>query len=150
MNEEYETQDQRMVKYVSLVKQRLGIFAAWKLEYIPRDSNEKADTLAAMAASISIKEMVFLLIYYQPALSIATVSHPQPQPKRMKGARNCTGTLYLLFQTLVIPSLITESQNHIKIYKNKTTTVVGFTVSIHTVLSPIYIYTYKNCTFTFT
>ena len=45
------------------------------------------------------------------------VSHPEPPPRRMKGARNYTGTLYLLFQTLVGPSLITESKYHIQIYK---------------------------------
>ena len=75
---------------------------------------------------------------------------PQPLPRRMKGAQNYTGTLYLLFQTLVVPSLITESKYHIQRYKNKTTTLVVFTMSIHTVLSLIYIYIYKNCTFTVT
>ena len=74
------------------------------------------------------------------------LSHPRPQPRQIKGARNYTRTLYLLFQTLVVTSLITESKYHIQIYKNKTTTVVVFTVLIHTVLSPIYIYIYKNCT----
>ena len=72
MNEEYETRDQRMVKYTSLVKQRLGNFVAWKLEHISRDSNEKADALAVMVASISIREIVFLLVYYQPTSSITT------------------------------------------------------------------------------
>ena len=42
------------------------------------------------------------------------------------------------------PSIITESQYHIKDTKNKTTTIVVFTVSIHSVLSPIYIYIYKK------
>ena len=74
--------------------------------------------------------------------------HPQPPPRRMKGVRNYTGTLYLLFQTLMILSLITKSKYHIQRYKNKTTTVVVFTVSIHTILRTIYIYIYKNCTFT--
>ena len=59
-------------------------------------------------------------------------------------------SLYLIFQTLVVPSLITESKYHIQRYKNKTTTIVVFIVAIHTVLSPIYIYIYKNYTFTFT
>ena len=40
-----------MEKYLSLVKQRLGSFSAWKLEHSPRDYNEKADTLADVAAS---------------------------------------------------------------------------------------------------
>ena len=67
VNEEYESQDPRMEKYVSLVKQRLGNFSAQKLEHIPRDSNEKAD---ALVASFSITETVFLPIYYQPNSSI--------------------------------------------------------------------------------
>ena len=52
-----------MVKYASLVKQRLESFAAWKLEHIPRDSNEKENALAAVATSLPIKETIFLLVY---------------------------------------------------------------------------------------
>ena len=59
-----------MARYVRLVKQRLGIFTTWKLEHIPRDSNERVDALAVVAASIPIKEIVFLPIYYQLVLSI--------------------------------------------------------------------------------
>ena len=72
VNGEYETRDQRMVKYTSLVRKQLGSFVAWNLEHIPRDSNEKADALAAIAASIPIKEMVFLFVYYQSTSSITT------------------------------------------------------------------------------
>ena len=61
-----------MAKYVSLVKQRLGSFSAWKLEHITRDCNEKADALAAVAASLPITEIVFLPIYYQLNSSIIT------------------------------------------------------------------------------
>ena len=61
-----------MVRYASMVKQRLGSFVAWKLEHIPRDSNEKADALVVVVVSIMIKEMVFLLVYYQPTSSITT------------------------------------------------------------------------------
>ena len=49
-----------MAKYVCLVKLRLESFAAWKLEYIPRGSNEKANALAAVAASLPTKETVLL------------------------------------------------------------------------------------------
>ena len=72
VNEEYESRDPRMAKYVSLVKQRLGSFSSWKLEHIPKDCNEKADTLAAVAASLPMTETVFLPIYYQPDSSIIT------------------------------------------------------------------------------
>ena len=66
-----------MEKYVTLVKQRLGSFLAWKLEHIPKDCNEKADALAAMAASLPIIKTIFLPIYYQPDSSIAIVQVSQ-------------------------------------------------------------------------
>ena len=69
---EYESRDPRMAKYVSLVKQRLDSFSAWKLEHIPRDCNEKADALAVAAASLPMIETVFLPIYYQSDPSIIT------------------------------------------------------------------------------
>ena len=59
-----------MARYMGLVKQRLGSFVAWKLEHIPRDSNEREDALEAVVVSIPIKETVFLPIYYQPTSSI--------------------------------------------------------------------------------
>ena len=49
VNGEYEMRDQRMTKYVCLVKLQLESFMAWKLEHIPRGPNEKADALAAMS-----------------------------------------------------------------------------------------------------
>ena len=51
-----------MEKYVSLVKQRLCSFSAWKLEHIPRNCNEKADALASVAAFLPITEIVFVPI----------------------------------------------------------------------------------------
>ena len=72
VNEEYESRDPRMAKYASLVKQHLGILEAWNLEHITRDYDEKADVLAAIAASLPITETVFLPIYYQPNSLITT------------------------------------------------------------------------------
>ena len=46
VNEEFESRDPRMVKYVSRMKQRLSSFPVWKLEHIPGDHNERADALA--------------------------------------------------------------------------------------------------------
>ena len=45
---------------------------ASKLEHIPRDLNEKEDALAAVAASLPIKETIFLPIYLQPTSPITT------------------------------------------------------------------------------
>ena len=61
-----------MVRYANLVKQRLESFAAWKLEHFPRDLNEKADALAAVSASLTIKETIFLHVYLQLTSSITT------------------------------------------------------------------------------
>ena len=72
INKEYESRDPRMEKYVYLVRQCLDGFLAWRLEHITRDCNEKADALAAVAASLPITETVFQPIYYQPGSSIST------------------------------------------------------------------------------
>ena len=50
-------------------------------------------------------------------------------PNRVRGARPYTGTLYLLYQTWLCPSLITVSTYHIQKLQNQTTTVVVFIVS---------------------
>ena len=62
-----------MAKYVILVKQRLARFSAWKLEHVPKDSNERVNALAVVAASLPITETIFLPIYYQLDSSIATI-----------------------------------------------------------------------------
>ena len=49
-----------------------GQATAWKLEHIPRGSNEKASALAVVVASLLIRETMFLPVYYQPASSITT------------------------------------------------------------------------------
>ena len=59
-----------MEKYASLVKQKLSTLPTWKLEHVPRDSNERDDALAVVAASLPIKETIYLPIYYQPCSSI--------------------------------------------------------------------------------
>ena len=48
VNEEFESRDPRMAKYVSRVKLRLGSFSVRKLEHVPRDCNDKADALVAV------------------------------------------------------------------------------------------------------
>ena len=61
-----------MTRYVSLVNLRLGSFTAWQLEHVSRNSNEKADALVAIVASLPIKETVFLPVYYLSKSSITT------------------------------------------------------------------------------
>ena len=73
VNAKYESRDPRMAKYVTLVKQHMDSFSAWKLEHVPKDYNERADALAVVAASLPITEKIFMPIYYQPGSFIATV-----------------------------------------------------------------------------
>ena len=61
-----------MTKYVSRVTLRLGNFMAWRLKHVSRDSNEKANTLEVVVASLPIKETLLLPIYYQSESSITT------------------------------------------------------------------------------
>ena len=72
VNGEYETRDQRMAKYVSLINLRSGSFAAWLLEHVSRSTYEKVDALAVVAASLPIKGTVLLPVYYKPESSITT------------------------------------------------------------------------------
>ena len=59
-----------MEKYASLVKQKLSALATWKLEHIPKDSNDRADALAVVASSLLTTETIYLPIYYQLGSSI--------------------------------------------------------------------------------
>ena len=61
-----------MTKYVNLINLWLGSFVAWRLEHVPRSSNEKVNALAAIVASLPIKEIVLLPVYYQLESSIIT------------------------------------------------------------------------------
>ena len=70
VNTEFESREPRIEKYASLVEQKLSTLRTWKLEHIPKDSNERADALAAVAASLPITETIYLPIYYQPGSSI--------------------------------------------------------------------------------
>ena len=70
VNVEFESRKPRMEKYASLIKQKLSTLTTWKLEHIPRDSNERANALAAVATSLPITETIYLPIYYQPGSSI--------------------------------------------------------------------------------
>ncbi|XP_075489481.1 uncharacterized protein LOC142528324 [Primulina tabacum] len=42
----YEAKDDKMLKYLRLIKARVEVFADWGIEQIPREENSEADTLA--------------------------------------------------------------------------------------------------------
>ncbi|XP_075507469.1 uncharacterized protein LOC142544292 [Primulina tabacum] len=49
----YEVKDDRMLKYLKLIKAQAEFFVDWSIEQIPRDENGEADALAKMAASLT-------------------------------------------------------------------------------------------------
>ena len=73
VNDEYETRDQCMTKYVSLVNLRLGSSVAWRLEHVLRNSNEKADSLVVVAASLPITETTLLPMLIQVLKNIQII-----------------------------------------------------------------------------
>ena len=54
VNAEFKSRDLGMTNYASLVKQKLNTLLTWKLEHVPRDCDERAEALAAVAASLPI------------------------------------------------------------------------------------------------
>ena len=82
VNAEFESREPRMTKYASLAKQKLSTLSTWRLEHVPRDHNETADALAAVAASLPVRETIYLPIYYKPDSSIlhTQVSQIQEAP----------------------------------------------------------------------
>ncbi|XP_075515629.1 uncharacterized protein LOC142550286 [Primulina tabacum] len=49
----YEAKDDRMLKYLQLIKARAEVFADWGIEQIPREENSEADTLEKMTVFLS-------------------------------------------------------------------------------------------------
>ncbi|XP_073045841.1 uncharacterized protein [Primulina eburnea] len=49
----YEAKDDRMLKYLQLIKARVEVFADWGIEQIHREENSEADTMEKMTASLS-------------------------------------------------------------------------------------------------
>ncbi|XP_075492659.1 uncharacterized protein LOC142530733 [Primulina tabacum] len=49
----YEAKDDRMLKYLRLIRAQAESFMDWSIEQVPREENSEADALAKMAASLS-------------------------------------------------------------------------------------------------
>ncbi|XP_075507597.1 uncharacterized protein LOC142544433 [Primulina tabacum] len=75
----YEAKDDRMLKYLQLIKARSEVFADWGVEQIPREENSEADTLAKMAASLS--EVSTREILHASRLILSTEEEMLPEPE---------------------------------------------------------------------
>ena len=78
VNTEFESREPRMTKYDSLAKQKLSTLSTWRLEHVPRDRNERADALAAIAASLPLREAI--LTHPHPLIAAGMPATPQKSP----------------------------------------------------------------------
>ncbi|RVW17935.1 hypothetical protein CK203_108005 [Vitis vinifera] len=74
VQKEYEAKDERMARYLAKVRDTLQRFTEWTIEKIRRTENGRADALAGIAASLPIKETIFLSIHMQANSSVAETS----------------------------------------------------------------------------
>ncbi|XP_073017906.1 uncharacterized protein [Primulina eburnea] len=75
----YEAKDDRMLKYLQLIKARAGGFLDWSIEQIPREENGEADILAKMAASLS--EVSTREVLHVSRLILSTDEEGTPDPE---------------------------------------------------------------------
>ncbi|XP_034679904.1 uncharacterized protein LOC117909968 [Vitis riparia] len=74
VQKEYETKDERMVRYLTKVRDTLQRFTEWTIEKIRWTENSCADALAGIAASLPIKEAILLPIHMQANPSVTQAS----------------------------------------------------------------------------
>ncbi|XP_073066043.1 uncharacterized protein [Primulina eburnea] len=75
----YEAKDDRMHKYLQLIKTKLEVFMDWGMEQIPREENNEADSLAKIAPSISEASTRELLHVSRLILSTYEETIPAPE-----------------------------------------------------------------------
>ena len=74
VQKEYEAKDERMARYLAKVRDTLQRFTEWMIEKISRTENGRADALAGIAASLPIKDTIFLPIHVQATSSVEETS----------------------------------------------------------------------------
>ncbi|XP_073061837.1 uncharacterized protein [Primulina eburnea] len=79
----YETKDDRMLKYLQLIRAQAESFMDWSIEQIPREENSEADALAKMAASLSEVNTREVLHITRLVLSTEEEASPMPEDSWM-------------------------------------------------------------------
>ncbi|XP_075478914.1 uncharacterized protein LOC142519769 [Primulina tabacum] len=79
----YEAKDDRMLKYLQLIKAQSEVFVDWSIEQIPREENNEADALAKMADSLSEVNTREVLHVSQLVLSAEEETLPAPEDSWM-------------------------------------------------------------------
>ena len=71
VEEEYEARDERVMQYLTKVRDTLQPLSEWTIEKVPRTDNVRAKALVGIATSLPIKEAILLPIYVQTSPSIS-------------------------------------------------------------------------------
>ncbi|XP_073295898.1 uncharacterized protein [Primulina huaijiensis] len=79
INGVYEAKDDRMLKYLQLIKTKTKTFVDWGIEQIPREENGEADALAKLAAFLS--EVSTREVLYVSHLILSTAEEALPAPE---------------------------------------------------------------------
>lgn len=76
----YEAKEKKMIEYLNRDKQLVNGFKDFKLCQIPRDENERADTLSKFASIVvGVKDRKIIMITLdQPEISLAIDNDPKP------------------------------------------------------------------------
>nr|CAN82186.1 hypothetical protein VITISV_031111 [Vitis vinifera] len=102
VQKEYKAKDERMAQYLAKVRDTLQRFTEWTIEKIRRIENGRVDALAGIAASLPIKEAIFLPIHVQTNSSIAETSTCNTIEARQPDSQEWTNDIikYLRIGTL--------------------------------------------------
>ena len=65
IQKDYEANDERMARYLTMVEDCLKMLNKWTVKRIPQMENLKADALVEIIVILPIREAVMLLIYLQ-------------------------------------------------------------------------------------
>ena len=71
VEEEYEARDERVMQYLTKVRDTLQPLSEWTIEKVPQTDNVRANALVGIATSLPIKEAILLPIYVQTSPSIS-------------------------------------------------------------------------------
>ncbi|XP_075481342.1 uncharacterized protein LOC142522058 [Primulina tabacum] len=79
----YEAKDDKMLKYLRLIRAQAESFMDWSIEQVPREENSEADALAKMAASLSEVNTREVLHITRLVLSTEEEASPMPEDSWM-------------------------------------------------------------------
>ena len=65
IQKEYETKDERMAHYLTMVGDSLKKLDEWMIRQVPRKKNLKVNAMAGIVATLPIREVVMMPIYLQ-------------------------------------------------------------------------------------